>query len=333
MGSPNGREDHPADGDGASPRGPGRVPRRLRRSTDHRPGRAVPGPARRRADLRQPGAVVGSCAAGVLPLRSVGSGWRVHPGVLRRGVHGRGERLDVPGLTEDGRRGHRRTRDARGDGRCADARDRQRLWRQPRHRRQRGDRSGAEMALVPADELARRATVGARGRPQRGSARRSPRSFRRRSDARTTSTRSSTHWSTKTRSSRSSRCSPRSSICGFGRLDGDAVGIVANNPMHLGGVLFVDSADKAARFVWLCDAFNIPLRVPRRRAGLHDRHQRRAPRHHSPRSQDDHRDRRGDRPEDLGDRPEGVRRGALRDVWPGVRTRRVPRAAQRRRSP
>ena len=48
-------------------------------------------------------------------------------------------------------------------------------------------------------------------------------------------------------------------VCGFGRLDGDAVGIVANNPMHLGGVLFVDSADKAARFVWLCDAFNIPL--------------------------------------------------------------------------
>ena len=48
-------------------------------------------------------------------------------------------------------------------------------------------------------------------------------------------------------------------VCGFGRLDGAAVGIVANNPMHLGGVLFVDSADKAARFVWLCDAFNIPL--------------------------------------------------------------------------
>jgi propionyl-CoA carboxylase beta subunit len=48
-------------------------------------------------------------------------------------------------------------------------------------------------------------------------------------------------------------------VCGFGRLDGDAVGIVANNPMHLGGVLFVDSADKAARFVWQCDAFNIPL--------------------------------------------------------------------------
>jgi len=48
-------------------------------------------------------------------------------------------------------------------------------------------------------------------------------------------------------------------ITGFCRIDGRAVGIVANQPKHLGGVLFVDSADKAARFVWLCDAFNLPL--------------------------------------------------------------------------
>src|SRR5580704_8541629 len=48
-------------------------------------------------------------------------------------------------------------------------------------------------------------------------------------------------------------------IIGFARLDGSVIGIVANNPMHLGGVLFVDSADKAARFIWLCDAFNVPL--------------------------------------------------------------------------
>jgi acetyl-CoA carboxylase carboxyltransferase component len=48
-------------------------------------------------------------------------------------------------------------------------------------------------------------------------------------------------------------------IVGFGRLAGESVGIVANNPMHLGGVLFTDSADKAARFIWLCDAFNVPL--------------------------------------------------------------------------
>jgi acetyl-CoA carboxylase carboxyltransferase component len=48
-------------------------------------------------------------------------------------------------------------------------------------------------------------------------------------------------------------------LCGFARLDGRSIGIVASNPMHLGGVLFGDSADKAARFVWLCDAFNVPL--------------------------------------------------------------------------
>ena len=46
---------------------------------------------------------------------------------------------------------------------------------------------------------------------------------------------------------------------GFGRLDGEVVGVVANNSLHKGGVLFVDSADKASRFVQLCDAFNVPL--------------------------------------------------------------------------
>jgi acetyl-CoA carboxylase carboxyltransferase component len=48
-------------------------------------------------------------------------------------------------------------------------------------------------------------------------------------------------------------------VVGLGRLDGCPVGIVANNPAVKGGVLFVDSADKAARFVWFCDAYNIPL--------------------------------------------------------------------------
>jgi methylmalonyl-CoA decarboxylase subunit alpha len=48
-------------------------------------------------------------------------------------------------------------------------------------------------------------------------------------------------------------------VTGFARIEGRVVGVVANQPKHLGGVLFVDSADKAARFVWLCDAFNVPL--------------------------------------------------------------------------
>ncbi|WP_375496814.1 acyl-CoA carboxylase subunit beta [uncultured Jatrophihabitans sp.] len=48
-------------------------------------------------------------------------------------------------------------------------------------------------------------------------------------------------------------------VVGFGRIDGRPVGVVANNSAVRGGVLFVDSADKCARFIWLCDAFNIPL--------------------------------------------------------------------------
>jgi acetyl-CoA carboxylase carboxyltransferase component len=48
-------------------------------------------------------------------------------------------------------------------------------------------------------------------------------------------------------------------ITGFARIEGRAVGVIANQPAQKGGVLFVDSADKAARFIWLCDAFNIPL--------------------------------------------------------------------------
>jgi acetyl-CoA carboxylase carboxyltransferase component len=47
--------------------------------------------------------------------------------------------------------------------------------------------------------------------------------------------------------------------CGFARLDGHPVGVVGNQPMVLAGVLDVNSAEKAARFVRTCDAFNVPL--------------------------------------------------------------------------
>jgi len=50
-------------------------------------------------------------------------------------------------------------------------------------------------------------------------------------------------------------------VVGFVRLGGRSVGVVANQPMHLAGVLDVDSSLKAARFVRFCDAFNIPLWV------------------------------------------------------------------------
>jgi methylmalonyl-CoA decarboxylase subunit alpha len=48
-------------------------------------------------------------------------------------------------------------------------------------------------------------------------------------------------------------------VVGFARLEGRVIGIVANQPKVKGGVLFVDSADKAARFIWTCNAFNLPL--------------------------------------------------------------------------
>jgi acetyl-CoA carboxylase carboxyltransferase component len=50
-------------------------------------------------------------------------------------------------------------------------------------------------------------------------------------------------------------------ICGFGRLDGFAVAVVANQPRHLAGTIDIDASEKAARFVRTCDAFNVPLIV------------------------------------------------------------------------
>ncbi len=48
-------------------------------------------------------------------------------------------------------------------------------------------------------------------------------------------------------------------LTGFARLDGYPIGIVANQPLHLAGTLDIDASEKAARFVRLCDAFNVPL--------------------------------------------------------------------------
>lgn len=48
-------------------------------------------------------------------------------------------------------------------------------------------------------------------------------------------------------------------VIGFGRMNGETVGFVANQPMYLAGVLDCDASDKAARFIRFCDAFNIPI--------------------------------------------------------------------------
>ena len=177
------------------------------------------------------------------------------------GVHGRGQRVDVPRLAAHGRDGDRRARDARGDGRRAHARDGQRLRRQPLRRPTRTRSTAARRFLSYLPSI-----VG-RGRrrpvaPRRTRRRRVapigdvvPEEERRAYDM---------HQVIDALVDDGSffEMKPlwaRELIIGFARIDGEAVGIVANNPMHLGGVLFVDSADKAARFIWLCDAFNVPL--------------------------------------------------------------------------
>ena len=48
-------------------------------------------------------------------------------------------------------------------------------------------------------------------------------------------------------------------VVGFGRIGGQAIGVVANQPLYLAGVLDIDSSRKAARFVRFCDSFNIPI--------------------------------------------------------------------------
>ncbi len=48
-------------------------------------------------------------------------------------------------------------------------------------------------------------------------------------------------------------------ICGFGRIEGRSVGIIANQPMHFAGCLDIKASEKAARFVRTCDAFNVPV--------------------------------------------------------------------------
>ena len=66
-------------------------------------------------------------------------------------------------------------------------------------------------------------------------------------------------WSTRARFFEIKPLFAREVVTGFARIDGKPVGVIANQPKWQGGVLFVDSADKAARFIQLCDAFSVPL--------------------------------------------------------------------------
>ena len=118
-------------------------------------------------------------------------------------------------------------------------------------------------------------------------------------------------------------------ICGFGRVEGRSVGVVANQPMQFAGTLDIDASEKAARFVRTCDAFNVPVLtfvdvpgfLPGTVAGVG--------RHHPPRRQADLRLRRGDRAEGHGHHPQGVRRRVRRHGLQAPRRRHQPGLADR----
>ncbi len=271
---------------------------RLGRRPHHRPGRALPRPSRRGAHLLQPGQAVGAGAPDLLPLRPVGRRWRLHPELLRHRDHGRGQRLACTwarpawprwssASTPRSRRwaapGMHATVSGCGDNLAdddADAIEQAKAW----------------FSYFPQTWRERAAAVpGRRRRPGRSP----PTSCPPRSATPTTCTTSSTRLVDAESFFELKPLFAPELVVGLGRLDGRPVGIVANNPASKGGVLFVDSADKAARFVWCCDAFNIPLVFLADVPGLHDRHPGRGPGDHPPRRQDGHGDLRGDRGQGL----------------------------------
>ena len=105
-------------------------------------------------------------------------------------------------------------------------------------------RARAAVALGRPGRLRRR-RAGAGGRAQ------GLRRARRRSAA----------WSTAAACSSTARSWARNIVCGFARMDGRPVGVIANQPRYLGGVLDAESASKGARFVRTCNAFGLPLVV------------------------------------------------------------------------
>ena len=111
----------------------------------------------------------------------------------------------------------------------------------------------------------------------------------------------------------------RNILVGFIRLAGRSVGVVANQPMHLAGVLDIDASVKGARFVRFCDAFNIPLLVFEDVPGFLPGTQQEYGGHHPPRRQAPLRLRGGDGAQGLGHHAQGLRRRLLRHALQGPR--------------
>ena len=207
--------------------------------------------------------------------------------------------------------------------------------RRPRGRRRRGvHRSASSSTSRSSPRTASERAADASRRPTRSTAatRSCSTCCRSPTASRTTCTRSSAGSSTTASGFDLKPQWAKTIITCLARIGGRPVGIVANQPKQLGGILDNDSADKAARFVNLCNAFGIPLVFLHGRAGLHGRHEGRAGGHHPPRREDALRGRQRDRPEDHRRAAQGLRRRLLRDERPRLRARPDRRLAERPRS-
>ncbi len=122
-------------------------------------------------------------------------------------------------------------------------------------------------------------------------------------------------------------------LCGYARIGGFAVGIVANQKTHVnqvdhsgnkriefGGVIYTESAEKAARFIMDCNQNLVPLIFSARRQRLHGRPRRGMERHHPRRRQDGERGIEFRRAENFRDHRRLLRRRALRHVRQGLRS-------------
>ena len=301
---------------------------RLGRRADHRPGRPVPRPPRRGPDLRQPGrAVAARCRRSAACSDPSAAGGAYIPAFCDVVIMVEGNAsmyLGSPRMAEmvigetvtleemGGARMHA-TVSGCGDNLAADDAD--------------AIEQAKLLLLLPAAELAR------------ARRRRTTRPSRRRADS-TTSV---------VPSRESAPFDMHAVIDGAGRrrlvlraqaavrgraghrLRAGSTGAPSASSPTTGGAraacCSATRPTRRARFIWMCDAFNIPLLYLADVPGFMIGSAGRAAGHHPARREDDHRGRRGDRAEDLGDRPQGVRRRALRDGRPGVRPGRVPRAA------
>ena len=124
----------------------------------------------------------------------------------------------------------------------------------------------------------------------------------------------------------------RGMVTALARVDGRPLGVVANDPTHLGGAIDADGADKAARFLGLCDAFELPVLFLCDTPGLHGRARRRAHRDRAPLRADVPRRRQPQRARRDDRAAQGLRARARRR-WPAAASRRrCSRSAGRRRS-